>query len=272
MSFRKITEESLAHRDLEHKSVLELLLLINEEDQKVALAVKKCISRIQPFIETLVERMKLGGRLIYIGAGTSGRMGILDASECPPTFGVPSDWVVGLIAGGDEAIRKSVEHAEDSETQAWIDLKRIQVDALDTVIGLAASGTTPYVIHGLKHCQENQIVTSCITNNPGSPIIQFANFPIECEVGPEFISGSTRLKSGTALKLILNMISTVAMIQLGRIKNNKMVNMQLNNEKLIERGVLMIMQETGLERKASKDLLLEMGSVSKVLDFLKKNK
>lgn len=246
-------------------SVRELLTNINAEDQTVALAVAKAIPQIEALVESTVPKMREGGRLFYIGAGTSGRLGILDASEIPPTFGAPPDWVIGLIAGGDQAIRKAVEGAEDSETQAWADLKMWQLDELDTVVGIAASGTTPYVVHGLRACREHGIATSCITCNPGAPVLSEADFPILAVVGPEFVTGSTRMKSGTAQKLILNMISTSIMIRLGRVLDNKMVDMQLSNSKLIDRGTKMIMQATGLEYEAAKHLLLRFGSVRDAL-------
>jgi len=263
--FKRTTESESRHQELEYKSVLELLNGLNEEDQSVPFLVAKCIPQIQALINDLVPKMKEGGRLFYIGAGTSGRLGIVDASECPPTFGVPQGWVIGIIAGGDGAIRKAVEFAEDSETQGWEDLQSYGIDSIDTVIGIAASGTTPYVIHALKKCQEKNILTACITCNPGAPILKYSNHQIVCEVGPEFLTGSTRLKSGTAQKLILNMISTVTMIRLGRVKGNKMVDMQLSNNKLIERGVRMITQLKSISESEARKILLETGSVREAL-------
>ncbi|MFZ1423409.1 MAG: N-acetylmuramic acid 6-phosphate etherase [Saprospiraceae bacterium] len=265
MSFKKRTEEISLHRNLEQKSTLELLSLMNAEDQKVALAVEKCIPEVAVLVECAISKLKEGGRLFYIGAGTSGRLGILDASECPPTFGVSQDMIQGIIAGGDQAIRKAVEFAEDSKTQAWDDLKNFGISKLDLVIGIAASGTTPYVLYGLQACQKNQIKTACITSNPGSPITEYSDFKIEVLVGPEFITGSSRLKSGTAQKLLLNMISTTIMIGLGRVVDHKMVDMQLNNQKLIERGVRMIVEESDLNEFQAKELLLKVGSVRAAL-------
>ncbi|MCC7246911.1 MAG: N-acetylmuramic acid 6-phosphate etherase [Saprospiraceae bacterium] len=257
----KITESNSLYRHLEQMSVRELLDNINAEDQKVALAVQKAIPQIEALVEQLVPKMQEGGRLFYIGAGTSGRLGILDASEIPPTFGAPPEWVVGLIAGGDRAIRNPVEFAEDSIDQAWADLSAWQPDERDTVIGIAASGTTPYVIHGLKACQERGIATGCITCNPGAPILDVADFPVLVVVGPEFVTGSSRMKAGTAQKMVLNMISTSAMIRLGRVQDNKMVDMQLSNAKLVDRGTRMIVAATGLEYERAQYLLLRYGSV-----------
>lgn len=247
-------------------SVQELLRSINQEDRSVPLAIKKVIPAITALVDHVIGKMRNGGRLFYIGAGTSGRLGILDASECPPTFGVPNDWIVGIIAGGDQAIRNAVEHAEDSTEQAWKDLSAYFITEQDTVIGIAASGTTPYVVHGLKTCQEHQIKTACIACNPDSPLAQYADFPIEVIVGPEFVTGSTRMKAGTAQKLILNMISTSVMIQLGRVKDNKMVDMQLSNDKLLDRGTRMIMNALQLPYEEAKALLLAHGSVRKAID------
>lgn len=257
----KITETSSLYRHLEKMSTSELLVNMNKEDQKVALAVEKEIPSIGALVEQIVPKMKEGGRLFYIGAGTSGRLGILDASECPPTFGVPHDWVVGLIAGGDSAIRKAVENAEDDTHQAIKDLEEYNIDERDVVIGIAASGTTPYVIGGLKDCQSKNIITGCITCNPGAPVIKYADYPIVVNVGPEFVTGSTRMKSGTAQKLVLNMISTSTMIKLGRVQDNKMVDMQLSNNKLVDRGTKMVMEKTGLDYTSSNELLLKFGSV-----------
>lgn len=263
---KKYTEAPSPYRHLERMSTRELLENMNKEDQSVPLAVADAIPQIEALIEIVVHKLKEGGRLFYIGAGTSGRLGILDASECPPTFGVPEDLVIGLIAGGEVAIRRAVENAEDSQTQAWEDLAAYEIDTSDVVIGIAASGTTPYVIYGLKACQDRNIVTGCITCNPGSPLCQFADYPIEVVVGPEFVTGSTRLKSGTAQKLVLNMLSTSTMIQLGRVKDNKMVDMQLTNEKLVDRGTRMLMHSLDLDYESAKSELLKYGSVRKAIE------
>jgi len=254
------------YRHLERMPVQELLTNINNEDKTVPYAVERTIPQIEPLVQAIVAKMREGGRLFYIGAGTSGRLGIVDASECPPTFGVPHDWVIGLMAGGDSAIRKAVEFAEDSEIQAWKDLQTYLIDQQDVVIGIAASGTTPYVVHGLRHCQEHGIVTGCITCNPGAPVSAYADHPIEVVVGPEFVTGSTRMKAGTAQKLVLNMISTSVMIQLGRVLDNKMVDMQLSNTKLVERGTKMLMQALDLDYATAKAQLLEHGSVRKAME------
>lgn len=259
----KVTETSSLYDNLEHMSIEELLQNINREDHKVPEATKLVIPMISNLVEKLVPRMKEGGRLFYIGAGTSGRLGILDASECPPTYGVPDDWVIGLIAGGDAAIRKAVENAEDDPDQAWKDIQEYGFNDLDTVIGIAASGTTPYVIGGVRKAKENGLLTACITCNLDSPLSREVDHPIEVVVGPEFVTGSTRMKAGTAQKLVLNMISTTTMIKLGRVKGNKMVDMQLSNAKLVERGTRMIMEATGLPAPEAKDLLLKEGSVRK---------
>ncbi|MDD7887446.1 N-acetylmuramic acid 6-phosphate etherase [Flavivirga sp. 57AJ16] len=261
MSFTKTTEQDSNYDHLEKMSINELLSSINNEDKTVPLAVEKALPQIEKLIERIVEKLKLGGRLFYIGAGTSGRLGILDASECPPTFGVSFDLVIGLIAGGDVAIRKAVEFAEDSLTQGWEDLQKYNVNSNDVVVGIAASGTTPYVIAALKSCNKNDIVTGCITCNHNSPLSQTAQFPIEVIVGPEFVTGSSRMKAGTAQKLILNMITTSTMIQLGHIKGNKMVDMQLSNNKLVNRGVKMIMSELKVSEKEAQLLLTKYGSV-----------
>ncbi|MEZ4802912.1 MAG: N-acetylmuramic acid 6-phosphate etherase [Gelidibacter sp.] len=255
MSFIKTTELESNYNHLEQMSVNELLTNINIEDQTVPLAVKKTIPQIEKLIEEIVIKLKSGGRLFYIGAGTSGRLGIVDASECPPTFGVSQDLVIGLIAGGDSAIRKAVEFAEDSTTQGWEDLKKNKINQKDVVIGIAASGTTPYVIGALAKCNENNILTGCITCNHNSPLSKTAQFPIEVIVGPEFVTGSSRMKAGTAQKLVLNMISTATMIQLGKVKGNKMVDMQLSNNKLVDRGVQMIMDELKVSQKDAQLLL-----------------
>ncbi|MGG7036632.1 MAG: N-acetylmuramic acid 6-phosphate etherase [Flavobacterium sp.] len=267
MTFTKTTEQSSNYDRLEQMSVHELLVNINNEDKTVPLAVEKALSQIEILVEKVVEKLKLGGRLFYIGAGTSGRLGIVDASECPPTFGVPFDLVNGIIAGGDKAIRRAVENAEDNKTQAWIDLQEHSIGENDVVIGIAASGTTPYVIGGLEKCNENNITTGCITCNEGSPLALTAKFPVVVVVGPEFVTGSSRMKAGTAQKLVLNMISTASMIQLGRVKGNKMVDMQLSNNKLVDRGIRMIMSEIPVSYEEASVLLKEHGSVRKAVDY-----
>ncbi len=266
MTFTKTTELSSQYEHLEKMSVHELLSNINQEDKTVPYAVEKALPQIEAFIPQIVAKLKLGGRLFYIGAGTSGRLGVVDASECPPTFGVPFDLVNGIIAGGDTAIRRAVENAEDNPTQAWIDLKSYNINQNDVVIGIAASGTTPYVIGGLEACNQNNIITGCITNNAGSPLALTAKFPIEVVVGPEFITGSSRMKAGTAQKLVLNMISTAAMIQLGKVRGNKMVDMQLSNVKLVDRGVKMIMGEIPVSYDEASELLKKYGSVRNAVD------
>ena len=266
MTFKKTTEESSKYEHLEKMSVQELLSNINQEDKTVPLALEKALPQIESLVTEIVAKMKLGGRLFYIGAGTSGRLGILDASECPPTFGVPFDLVVGIIAGGDAAIRKAVENAEDNAIQAWIDLKSFDVNEKDVVVGIAASGTTPYVIGGLQACNENNITTGSISCNAGSPLSQTAKYPIEIVVGPEFVTGSSRMKAGTAQKLVLNLISTATMIQLGKVKGNKMVDMQLSNSKLVDRGVKMIMGEIPVTYQQATELLIKYGSVRKAVD------
>lgn len=266
----KLTEKASAHRHLEEKHTVDLLLGINQEDQSVAEAVAKVIPQLVPLVDLIVEKLTAGGRLFYLGAGTSGRLGVLDASECPPTYGVSSELVVGIIAGGDRALRNSVEHAEDNTQQAWLDLQKHQIDHQDVVLGITASGTTTYVVHGLKACQKHQIKTASLSCNPKSEVSQYANFPIEVLTGPEFVTGSTRMKAGTAQKLVLNMISTSTMIRLGRVKDNKMVDMQLSNEKLVDRGTKMIVQETGIAYQVAKEHLEKWGSVRKVLEHLAK--
>ncbi len=260
-SFEKITEKDSLYNDLEKMTIHQLLVNINNEDKKVPFAVEKAIPQIEKLVEQVVEKLKKGGRLFYIGAGTSGRLGILDASECPPTFGVEDDLVTGLIAGGDIAIRKAVEEAEDSTTQGWQDLLDNGFTPRDVLVGIAASGTTPYVVSTIQKAREQGAVTGCITMNPGSPLEKAAEFPITVVVGPEFVTGSSRMKAGTAQKLVLNMISTSTLIQLGRVKGNKMVDMQLTNAKLVDRGTKMIMKETGLDYETAQNLLLEEGSV-----------
>lgn len=257
----RVTEKSSKYNHLESMSTIDLLTNINREDQSVPLAIAKVLPSIEKLIEAIVERMKIGGRLFYIGAGTSGRLGIVDASECPPTFGVPHGQVVGIIAGGDSAIRKAVEFAEDSTDQAWKDILEHKPNANDTVIGIAASGTTPYVIGGLKSAKENGLLTGAIVCNENSPVAAAAELAIEVVVGPEFVTGSTRMKSGTAQKLVLNMISTSVMIKLGRVKGNKMVDMQLSNNKLIDRGTKMIMDELKIDEEEAASLLTKYGSV-----------
>ncbi len=255
MTFTKTTEQDSNYNNLENMTINEITSHINTEDKKVPLAVEKALPQIQALIKQAVNQLKNGGRLFYIGAGTSGRLGILDASECPPTFGVAHDLIVGLIAGGDSAIRKAVENAEDSTSLGWIDLQNHNISEKDIVIGIAASGTTPYVIHALKICNDNNIITGCITCNKNSPLSLTAKYPIEVIVGPEFLTGSSRMKAGTAQKLVLNMITTTAMIQLGKVKGNKMVDMQLSNDKLVERGVTMIMSELKVSKEKALDLL-----------------
>lgn len=259
---KKITEQSSNFAHLDKMTTKELLEGMNQEDRNVPLAVEKCIPQIQQFVDKLVERMRDGGRLFYLGAGTSGRLGILDASEIPPTYGAPYDWVIGLIAGGDTAIRKAVEKAEDDPERGWKDLEELHIGGKDSVVGIAASGTTPYVIGACKKAKELGLLTACITCNPGAPVTEVVDYPIVAVVGPEFVTGSTRMKSGTAQKLILNMISTTAMIKLGHVKGNKMVDMQLSNAKLVDRGTRMIMEETGItEYELAKKYLLHFGSV-----------
>ncbi len=265
----KITEQSSNYRHLERMSIRELLENINKEDQTVPKAVAGVIPEIENLVTVIVQKMQAGGRLFYIGAGTSGRLGILDASECPPTFGVPNDWVIGLIAGGDYAIRSSVEFVEDDITLPWKDLQKYLINKLDVVIGIAASGSTPYVVQALKVCQEHHIYTACITCNYNTPLAKYADQPIEIIVGPEFVTGSSRMKAGTAQKLILNMISTSVMIQLGRVKDNKMVDMQLSNQKLLDRGTRMLMSALEISYEEANKLLIKHGSVRKAADSFK---
>ena len=266
----KITESPSNYRHLEQMSTLDLLSNMNKEDQTVPLAVEKVIPKIQPLVDVIAAKMEAGGRLFYIGAGTSGRLGIIDASECPPTYGVPASWVVGVIAGGDHAIRNSVEHAEDDITLAYKDLQVHFINSQDVVVGIAASGTTRYVVHGLKDCQQNGITTGCITCNEGAPISDYADYPIEVLVGPEFVTGSTRMKSGTAQKLILNMISTSVMIKLGRVLDNKMVDMQLTNTKLVDRGTKILVNALQVDYQTANQLLLKYGGVRKAMDAFNK--
>ncbi len=265
MNFKKITESDSLHQNLELLDTIDLLYGMNSEDQKVAKAVQLIVPEIGEFVNAAYNNMKDGGRLFYIGAGTSGRLGIVDASECPPTFGVSHDVVIGLIAGGDSAIRKAVEFAEDDINQGWIDLKNYNINQKDTVVGIAASGTTPYVIGALKQCNTKQIITGAITCNPGSPLAIEAKYAMIPVVGPEFVTGSTRMKSGTAQKLVLNMISTSLMIKLGKVKGNKMVDMQLSNNKLVDRGEKMIMEALHVSEIEAKALLKEHGSVRKAI-------
>jgi N-acetylmuramic acid 6-phosphate etherase len=260
------TEKESNHGDLEKKSTLALLEGINREDQTVPLAVKESIPQIERLTEAILRKMQEGGRLFYIGAGTSGRLGVVDASECPPTYGVPHGLVIGLIAGGDVAIRKSVEHAEDDPIQGWKDLEEHEFGPADCLIGIAASGRTPYVIGAVKKARAAGAVTGCITCNASSPLAEAAEFPVEIIVGPEFVTGSTRMKSGTAQKLALNMISTTVMIRLGRVRGNRMVDMQLSNSKLKNRGLQMVMEATGLDANAAQKLLDIHGSVRKAID------
>ena len=256
-----ITETTSHYDHLEQMSVHDLLTNINDEDKTVPFSVEKAIPQIEALVKEIVKRMKQGGRLIYIGAGTSGRLGVVDASECPPTYGVPHDLVIGLMAGGDGAIRKAVEFAEDDAEQAWKDIAPYLPDEHDTVIGIAASGRTPYVIGGLNQARAAGLLTGCVVCNPGSAVAQAAAFPVEVVVGPEFVTGSTRMKAGTAQKLVLNMISTSVMIQLGRIKGNKMVDMQLTNIKLQDRAAKMVMDEIGVSREEAEELLAKFGNV-----------
>jgi N-acetylmuramic acid 6-phosphate etherase len=261
MTFIKTTEQDSNYNHLEKMTTIELLTNINNEDKSVPLAVAKAIPQIEKLTEQIVIKLKNGGRLFYIGAGTSGRLGILDASECPPTFGVSHELVIGLIAGGDLAIRKAVEFAEDSTTQGWKDLQLYNISSKDVVIGIAASGTTPYVISALEKCNSNNIITGCITCNYNSPLSNVSKYPIEIIVGPEFVTGSSRMKAGTAQKLVLNMISTTAMIKLDRVKGNKMVDMQLSNNKLVDRGTQMIMSELNISRDEAQHLIKKYKNV-----------
>ena len=261
MSFIKTTEQDSNYNHLERMSITEVLTNINNEDKTVAFAIEKVIPQIEQLTNAIVLQLKKGGRLFYIGAGTSGRLGILDASECPPTFGVSPDLVLGLIAGGDIAIRNAVEFAEDATDQGWQDLKKYAITHNDVVIGIAASGTTPYVIATLEKCNQENIITGCISCNKNSPLAAVSKFPIEVVVGPEFVTGSSRMKAGTAQKMVLNMISTTTMIQLGKIKGNKMIDMQLSNNKLVERGVRMLMLELNINQNTASTLLKKHGSV-----------
>ena len=262
----RITEMASTYRHLDKMSVNELLVNMNREDRTVPDAVEKAIPQIEILVQAIVHKMQNGGRLFYIGAGTSGRLGVLDASECPPTYGVPKNLIIGIIAGGDTALRNSVEAAEDNHLQAWHDLKAFDIDAADIVVGIAASGTTPYVIEGLKKCRSEGIATACITCNPQSLLAEVSDFPVEIVTGPEFVTGSTRMKAGTAQKLALNMISTAVMIQMGRVLDNIMVDMQLSNHKLIDRGIKMIMKQLNVSYTEANNLLQKHGNVRNVLN------
>ncbi|WP_233900941.1 N-acetylmuramic acid 6-phosphate etherase [Tenacibaculum piscium] len=273
MKFIKTTEQTSKYNDLEKMSVSELLSNINKEDKTIPNAVEKALPQIEKLTAIIVQKLKKNGRLFYIGAGTSGRLGILDASECPPTFGVSPELVTGIIAGGDKAIRNAVENAEDNQNQGWIDLQNQEITENDVVIGIAASGTTPYVISALKKCNENKIITGCITCNKNSPLAVTAQFPIEVVVGSEFVTGSSRMKAGTAQKLILNMISTATMIQLGKIKGNKMVDMQLSNEKLVKRAEKMLVAELNISPEKATEILKKYGNVRNAINnYTIKNK
>ena len=272
MAFVKISEQNSLYNDLEKKSVLELLTEINQEDHKIADAVALAIPHIEKLVTGIVERMKKGGRLFYMGAGTSGRLGVLDASEIPPTFGMEPGWIIGIIAGGDTALRHAVENAEDDTEQGWKDLQQYHITPNDTVVGIAASGTTPYVIGALQAARAHGCLTAAITSNPDAPISEAAEIAIEMIVGPEYVTGSSRMKSGTGQKLICNMISTSVMIKMGRVKGNKMVNMQLTNLKLVDRGTRMVVEELGLDYEHAKRLLLLHGSVKKACDAYRSEK
>lgn len=269
--FEKISEQPSLYDNLEQKPVGELLRDINNEDKKVALAVEKAIPQIEKLVTAIVSRMRRGGRIFYMGAGTSGRLGVLDASEIPPTFGMDPGWVVGIIAGGDYALRHPVENAEDDPRQGWLDLQAFNVNDKDTVIGIAASGTTPYVIGALEECRRHGILTASICSNPDAPLSAAADIPIEMVVGPEYVTGSSRMKSGTGQKMICNMITTSVMIQMGRVKGNKMVNMQLSNAKLVDRGTRMVVEELGLPYDDARRLLLLHGSVKNAVDAYRKD-
>ncbi len=266
MKYTKITETPSHYDDLEQMDTKTILHSMNDEDKKVAFAVEQVIPEVSKLVDALSARFEKGGRLFYIGAGTSGRLGILDASEIPPTFGLPHERVVGIIAGGDTAIRKSVENAEDDTRQAWLDLKVHNINTDDVLVGIAASGTTPYVIGGLNMAREKKILTACVTNNPGSPITKAVDIAIAVNVGPEFLTGSTRMKSGTSQKLVLNMISTALMIKIGKVKGNKMVNMQLTNDKLVDRGARYIVEGLGIDYAEAEQLLKTYGSVKNALE------
>ena len=262
---KKITEQPSRYDHLERMSVGELLEHINDEDRRVAEAVRQALPQIEALVTAIEPRMRRGGRLFYVGAGTSGRLGVLDASELPPTFGVSPDWVVGIIAGGDVALRRAVEHAEDDAQQGWKDLQAFLPTADDTVVGIAASGTTPYVIGALAEAQKHGLLTGCVTSNPGTPLAAVADYPVETIVGPEFVTGSSRMKSGTAQKMVLNMISTALMVRMGRVVGNRMVKMQLTNAKLVDRGTRMIQESLGLSYDEAERRLLDAGSVDAAL-------
>jgi len=266
----KITESPSNYNNLEQQDVSQLLTGINTEDKTVPFAVEKAIPQIEKLVNEILVKMKAGGRLFYMGAGTSGRLGIVDASECPPTYGVPHDWVIGLIAGGDSAIRKAVEFAEDDTEQGWKDLENYHISSKDVVVGIAASGSTPYVIGAVKKCREQGISTGCVVCNPQSALAKEVDFPVEVVVGPEFVTGSTRMKSGTAQKLTLNMISTAVMIKLGRVKGNRMVDMQLSNNKLVNRAIEMLMAEVGVSADEAEQLLQQHGNVRNAADHYRK--
>ena len=267
MAFDKVTEEESHYHDLDKMTIKEILTGMNAEDKTVPYAVERSIPQIEKLVAAITDKLLAGGRLFYIGAGTSGRLGVLDASEIPPTYGMPFDLIIGIIAGGETAIRKPVENAEDDSRQGWLDLESWEITDKDIVVGVAASGTTPYVIGALEECRKQNIPTGCIVCNPGSPVAEQADYPIEVVVGPEFVTGSTRMKSGTAQKLVLNMLSTAVMIRIGRVEDNKMVNMQLTNSKIIDRGTRMVMESTGLtDYEKAKELLLRSGSVKKAVD------
>ena len=269
MAFEKITEQSSPYHHLEKMSIHDILTYINKEDKTVPDAVEKAIPQIENLVAVITDKMLAGGRLFYVGAGTSGRLGILDASEIPPTYGMPYGLIIGLIAGGEEAIQKPIENAEDKKEQGWIDLQKYFINDKDVVIGIAASGTTPYVIGAMEESRKRGIITGCITCNPGSPLSEHADYPVEVIAGPEFVTGSTRMKSGTAQKLVLNMISTTVMIQIGRVEDNKMVNMQLSNNKVVDRGTKMVMEKTGIsDYNKAQELLLKYGSVKKAVDSI----
>ncbi len=267
----KITESPSNYNNLEQLSIQELLLGINQEDKTVPFAVEKAIPQIEKLVEVVVAKMQAGGRLFYMGAGTSGRLGIVDASECPPTYGVPHDWVIGLIAGGDKAIRKAVEFAEDDTEQGWKDLLQFNISPNDVVVGIAASGSTPYVVGAVQKCRAMGISTGCVVCNPNSILAKEVDFPVEVVVGPEFVTGSTRMKSGTAQKLTLNMISTAVMIKLGRVKGNRMVDMQLSNNKLVNRGIEMLMAEVNIPFQLAEELLAKYGNVRNAADHYRKS-
>ena len=270
-SYEKITEKASLYNDLEKKPIAEILTDINREDHRIADAVEKILPHITSFVEQALPRIKKGGRLFYLGAGTSGRLGVLDASEIPPTFGMPPTVIIGFIAGGDTALRNPVEKAEDDEEAGWKELLARGINANDAIIGIAASGTTPYVIGALRQGKENGILTGCITSNPGAPVTEVCDVPMVTVVGPEYVTGSSRMKSGTAQKLVLNMISTSLMIKLGRVKGNKMVNMQLTNKKLVDRGTRMVVEELNIPYDEAKELLLRNGSAKKAIDAFREN-